>query len=126
MSTWTPAELDTVGNASELSISTRRRDRTLRKAIPIWVVRIGDELYVRSYRGPSGSWYQYAVAQGWAHIRAGSVERDVTVTPADDPTLRPAIDAAYRAKYSAQGASYVTPMVADPAAATTLQLTPAD
>ena len=43
MTAWTAAELDAVGSAVELSITTRRPDGNLRPAVPIWVVRVGDE-----------------------------------------------------------------------------------
>jgi hypothetical protein len=58
MSTWTSEELDTFAAATELRKSTRRADGTLRRAVPIWVVRAGDSIYVRSYRGPEGGRFQ--------------------------------------------------------------------
>jgi hypothetical protein len=39
MSSWTFDELDAIAAATELRISTRRPDGTLRPAVPIWVVR---------------------------------------------------------------------------------------
>ncbi len=125
MSGWTTAELDAVGSTVEVTITTRRPDGTLRSAVPICVVRVGDDIYVRSYRGRDGTWYRHALAQGSAHIRAGGVERDVTATVADSST-RSAVDDAYRDKYSALGRTYVEPMVADAAAGATLRLTPTD
>jgi len=53
-SAWTPDELDRIGAAEEVEIAPRRADGTLRSAVPIWVVRVGDELYVRSWRGLGG------------------------------------------------------------------------
>jgi len=50
MSTWTSDELRGVGEAEELQNAVSRRDGTLRKPLPIWVLRVGDKLYVRSYR----------------------------------------------------------------------------
>jgi hypothetical protein len=123
MSTWTTDELDVLAAANELRISTRRADGTLRPAVPIWVVRAGDGIYVRSYQGPDGAWFRHAAAAGSAHIQAGTVKREVTVTPAA-ATARAEIDEAYRAKYAGFGRAYVDPMTASPAAATTLQLTP--
>jgi hypothetical protein len=123
MSTWTSDELDVLAAATELQISTRRADGTLRPAVPIWVVRAGDGIYIRSYRGPEGTWFQRATAGGSAHIQAGTVTSEVTVTRAD-ATARAEIDQAYRTKYGSFGRAYVDPMTASPAAATTLQLTP--
>jgi hypothetical protein len=123
MSTWTSDELDVLAAATELRISTRRPDGTLRPAVPIWVVRAGDGIYVRSYRGPDGGWFQRATARGVAHIQAGTVTSEVTVTAAG-AAARAEIDHAYRTKYGSFGRGYVEPMTSDPAAATTLQLTP--
>ena len=51
MTTWTNDELDQIGDADELRIAALRPDGTLRNPVTIWVVRRGDELYVRSYKG---------------------------------------------------------------------------
>jgi hypothetical protein len=47
MITWTEGELCALGAATELRISTQRPDGTLRPPVPIWVVRAGDDIYVR-------------------------------------------------------------------------------
>jgi hypothetical protein len=123
MSTWTTDELDRIGAAEELEITTTRADGTPRRRIPIWAVRVGDELFIRSYRGTDGAWYRHASGTGHAHIGAGGVERDVTVAePRDDVQL--AIDAAYRTKYARYGDSFLQPMFAAGARAATLRLTP--
>src|SRR5512133_3053415 len=54
MSGWTDTELSRIGPADELEIASYRQDGTLRPYTTIWVVRVGDELYVRSWRGRSG------------------------------------------------------------------------
>lgn len=51
MTTWTNDELTKIGAAEELEIASRRRDGTLRNPVTIWVVRHGDDLYVRSVNG---------------------------------------------------------------------------
>ena len=58
MSVWTQDELDRIGSADELQIAPRRRDGTLRRLVTIWVVRLGDDLYIRSYRGRSDAWFR--------------------------------------------------------------------
>jgi hypothetical protein len=40
MTAWKSDELNKIGNAEELEIASLRRDGTLRKPTPIWVVRI--------------------------------------------------------------------------------------
>lgn len=118
---WSSDELDGIGAADELQITSVRADGSLRPWVTIWVVRAGDELYVRSARGPSGAWYRHAVAGGRGRIRAGGVERDVTFEGAD-PSSAAAIDEAYHAKYDKYPAQYVRPVVGPAAAAVTLRL----
>ena len=123
MSTWTSDELDKIGNADELRLATQRPDGTVRNPVTIWVVRLGGDLYVRSYHGPGGSWYRRAREDRDGRIQAGGVDKEITFA---DPghELDDQIDAAYRAKYGRYGGSYVEPMVAPAARATTLRLLP--
>ena len=51
MTKWTSEELTKIGTAEELRIASLRRDGTLRNPVTIWVVRLGDDLYVRSANG---------------------------------------------------------------------------
>ena len=55
MTAWTNDELNKIGKAEKLEIVSLRSDGTLRKPVTIWVVRIGNDLYVRSVNGPTGS-----------------------------------------------------------------------
>ncbi len=48
MAKWTSDELDKIGAADELELAPLRRNGTLRNPVTIWVVRLGDDLYVRS------------------------------------------------------------------------------
>jgi hypothetical protein len=121
MSGWSEQELDRVGNATELQVSSRRADGSLRRFVTIWVVRAGDDLYVRSAYGTDNPWYRRAKASGRGRVRAGGIERDVVFeVPGDD--VHPAIDAAYHAKYDRYGAKIVATVVGDKAAAGTLRL----
>ena len=121
MSDWTAADLDRIGSATELQITTRRSDGSLRPYVPVWVVRVGDELFVRSWRGQAGAWYQHARQRPDGRVRAGGTERDVTF---ELPQAAPdeEIDRAYQAKYGAYGATYVGPMTAPDARAATVRL----
>jgi hypothetical protein len=99
MTTWTSDELTKIGTAEELEIATLRGDGTLRKAVTIWVVRLGDDLYVRSVNGRSGAWFRGMQVRHAGHIQAGGIDRDVTFVEEPDPDLNARIDAAYHAKY---------------------------
>ena len=52
MTRWTSDEIARIGAADELELAALRRDGTLRNPVTIWVVRHGDDLYVRSAYGP--------------------------------------------------------------------------
>ncbi|HEX7621657.1 MAG TPA: DUF2255 family protein [Anaerolineales bacterium] len=99
MTTWTSDELTKIGTAEELQIASLRLDGTLRKLVIIWVVRIGDELYVRSVNGRTSVWFRGVQTRHEGHIRAGGVEKDVTFVEEAGPGINKQIDAAYRAKY---------------------------
>ena len=91
---------------------------SLRRYVTIWVVRVGDDLYVRSYRGTEGAWFRHALAHPEGRVRAGGVERDVRFEQTDD-TAQDSIDQAYRSKYARYGSTYVDPMVGPDAGAAT-------
>ncbi len=120
---WTTDELQSIDAADELDIAPRRRDGTLRRPVPIWVVRHGDDLYVRSVRGRDGGWFPAAEARHEGHVEAGGVGRDVEFDDVGD-TLADDIDAAYREKYRRYSASVVDSVVGPVARAATLRLVP--
>lgn len=125
MNTWTDDELARIGAADELEIAPLRTDGTRRKPVTIWVVRAGDELYVRSYRGRGSAWFRAAVARPEGRIWAGGVEQDVTWVEVDDADTQAQIDAAYGAKYRRYGAGYIEAMISPAVRAATLRLVPA-
>jgi hypothetical protein len=125
---WTDDELARVGGADELKIASYRSDGSLRPYVTIWVVRSGDDLYVRSAYGPDNPWFVRARASGAGRIRAGGVERDVAFAecPPDARELHDAIDAAYHAKYDRHGPRIVGTVVGPKVVALTLQMEPLD
>ncbi|MEU6655659.1 DUF2255 family protein [Streptomyces sp. NPDC046900] len=123
MSTWTRDTLKHIAAAEELHIAPRDDDGSLRKPTTIWVVRDRDELYVRSWRGTRGAWWNTAQASHTGHISAGSAEADVTFTAVSDPAVNDRVDDAYRAKYG-HYSGYVETMISEQARATTLRLAP--
>lgn len=123
MTGWTRDELNTIGAADEVELSTLRSDGTPRKPVTIWVVRNGDDLYIRSWRGRTAAWFRSAQAHRQGHIQAGGIDRDVLFVDAAQD-LNDQVDAAYRTKYTPIAPSYVEPMVSPEARATTFQLVP--
>ena len=123
MTAWTSEELSKIGAADELELAALRRDGTLRNPVTIWVVRHGDDLYVRSWRGRTGTWFHRIQDRREGHISAGGVDKDVTFVDAD-PAINDEIDVAYRTKYRRYADSYVRSMISPEARATTLRLLP--
>jgi hypothetical protein len=121
MTTWTDDELTRIGEAEELQLASARPDGTLRRYVTMWVVRAGDELYVRSAHGPDNPWYRRAKASAVGRIRAGGLERDVDFADAADDA-HTAIDAAYHAKYERYGPNIVGSVVGPQAATVTIRL----
>jgi hypothetical protein len=124
MTAWTSDELTKIGKAEELDLASLRADGTLRKPVTMWVVRVGDDLYVRAYKGRSGAWFRGTLTRHAGHIRAGGVDKDVAFVEEADPGINSQIDAVYRTKYRRYDAQYVDPMVTPGARAATLKLVP--
>ena len=126
MTAWTSDELNKIGAADELQVAPQRRDGTLRNPTTIWVVRVGDDLYVRSAYGRNASWFRGTQVHHAGHIRVGGVEKDVTfvdVTAADH-NMHDQIDAEYRAKYRRYPERFVRPVVSAESRSVTLKLMP--
>ena len=123
MSEWTGNELEKIGAAEELQLASLRRDGTPRSYVTMWVVRAGDDLYVRSAYGADNPWYRRAKASGAGRIRAGRLERDVSFAEAA-PGVHADIDAAYHAKYDRYGPRIVGSVVGPDAEAVTIRLVP--
>ena len=123
MTTWTREELDKVGAAEELALAPLQRDGAQRKPVTIWVVRVREELCVRSVNGRSSCWFRGAQVRHAGRVSAGGVEKDVIFTDGD-LRLNDAIDAAYRAKYRRYQARIVDSIVSPEARSATIRLLP--
>jgi len=123
MPIWTSDDLGKIDAADELQLGSTRRDGTLRKPVTIWVVRHGDDLYVRSVNGRTSTWFRGVQDCHEGHIHAGGVDEDVAFIAAGDD-VNDAIDSAYRTKYHHYSAAYVDPIVSSEAQAATLKLVP--
>jgi len=122
MAAWTSDELNKIGAAEELQIASERRDGTLRRPVTIWVVRHGDDLYVRSVKGRGSSWFRGVEVRHEGHIRAGGVDKDVLFVETQD--VNDDVDAEYRTKYSRYAASHTDAITSPEARAATLKLLP--
>lgn len=99
MTTWTTDELNRIEKAEELQIASLRKDGTLRSMRIIWVVRVGDDVYIRSVNGRDSDWFRGVQTRHEGKIRAGGVDKDVTFIEVTDENVNKKIDAAYADKY---------------------------
>jgi hypothetical protein len=124
MTTWTKGELNMIGTAEELQLASLQSDGTLRKPVTIWVVRLGDDLCVRSVNGRNSAWFRGTQVRHQGHIRAGSVEKDVTFMEEAGPEINEQIDAAYRTKYRRYAANIIDSIISPTARTATIKLVP--
>ncbi len=125
MANWTSDELDRIGKAEELKLESVKRDGTLRQPVTIWVVRVGDDLYVRAVNGSTGPWFRSTQVRHEGRIHAGGVNKDVTFVGVDvDSALNNQIDAEYRNKYHRYSANIVGSVLTPKSRAATLKLLP--
>ena len=125
MGTWTAEELERIGAADELVVTSARPDGTLRPFVTIWTVRVGDDVYIRSAYGPENAWFRRAKASGMGRVQAGGVTKDVTFeVPSED--VHGALDAAYHAKYDRYGPRLVATVVGPDLVESTLRVVPRD
>ena len=123
MSVWTSVELTKIAGADELEIASLRRDGTLGSPRTIWVVRVDDDLFVRSVNGRTSDWFRGAQRRHEGRIRAGGVEKDVTFVEADGD-IEGRIDDAYREKYRRYAENIVDSTLTPDARSATLKLVP--
>ncbi len=124
MKTWTSDELNKIEKTDELHLASMRSDGMLRKPVTIWVVRVGDDLYVRCVNGRDGKWFRGTQTRNEGHIRCGGVEKDVTFVDEKDNKVNDQIDTAYRAKYHRYAANIVNSVLTPHTRLSTLKLVP--
>ncbi len=123
MTQWTSDQLDRVARAEEVQIASVRGDGVLSKPVTVWVVRDGDEIFVRSVRGRGAHWFRGTQDRHEGRIRAGRVQQDVTFTDADH-NLDDQVDAVYRAKYRRYAGGILDSVLTPEARSTTIKLVP--
>lgn len=124
MITWKSEELSRIDRAEELQIASLRKDGSLRKPVTIWVVRMGDDLYMRSVTGRSSAWFRGVQTRHEGRIRAGGVVKDVTFVEESDPGVNDQINDAYRVKYRRYAESIINHINGSEAQAATIKLVP--
>ena len=123
MTAWTSEELAKIGAAEEVQIAPLGRDGSPQKPMTVWVVRNGDDLYVRSVRGRRGHWFRGTQEKHEGRIRAGGLQQDVSFVDADHD-VDDEVDAAYRAKSRRYAGSVLNSVLTSEARSATIKLVP--
>ena len=122
MSGWAKEELRKIAETDDLHISPFREDgKTYGTPTWIWSVVVDGALFVRSYNGKSGRWYQAALKQTSGRITAAGMTKEVAFEPVSG-SIYDSIDDAYRAKYASS--PYLKPMIGTRARAATVKVMP--
>ncbi|CAM3442489.1 DUF2255 family protein [Isoptericola cucumis] len=113
MSTTSPHDLGALVAAPAVQLLAAGAEHGARS----WVVRLGQDLYVRTVPGDRWS------PAGRARVRLDGAEYPVVLTEVA-PELHGPLDDAYRAKYDPYGPAKVDAVLSDPATASTFRLRP--
>ena len=66
---WSPEELQRIDSAEELAIAAERSDGSLRRPVAIWVVCVGQQVYVRTWHRRDTGWFGRVLQSRRARIR---------------------------------------------------------
>jgi len=99
-------------------------NKTLRKPTTIWVVRVSNDLYIRSVNGRGSAWFRGVQTRHEGHFRAGGVEKAVSFVEESDSEINEQVNAAYATKYGRYAASIISHINGAQAQAATVKLVP--
>jgi hypothetical protein len=119
-----PDVLDLLDGAIEVDVVTPRRDGS-ESRLPIWVVVVDGEAYIRSFKGEQGAWYRRARADGRATIEVEGRSVPVALAPEGEPEINRRISEELRRKYGELSPRPTEIMVNPEVSATTLRLSAA-
>lgn len=124
MGRWNSSDLDRIAETDEIRLATTTSDGTLRTPVIMWTARLGDDLYIRSYKGATAKWYQAAQLNPHGRVFVGQHEIAVAFEFVGTE-LAAELDAAYDEKYGAYGPGFIDAMVSPEVQATTIRIVPA-
>ncbi len=107
--------------SDEVDIETRSPKGTLH-SVPIWIVVDGEDVFIRTYRGPTSRWYRELLAGPGALVVKGRRMPVRAIAAADGVSVKRASDA-YRKKY--RKGSSLDAMLVPSVLPTTIRLEPA-
>jgi hypothetical protein len=107
----------------EVEIETSRGGHAPVHRTVIWIVVDGDDVYVRSVRGPAGRWYRELTANPHGAVHAGGRRVAVDAQLAADESTIARVSALLRQKYERSWPGPTARMVRAEVLPTTLRLT---
>jgi hypothetical protein len=113
--------LQHLADVEEIDIAFRRPNGST-GSTPIWVVLVGEDVFVRSIRGLRGGWYRRLLADPDGEVRDSRHAHPVRAEPVADEGTLAEVTAAYRAKYG--GSPYVQPLLEEANVPGTMRLQP--
>jgi hypothetical protein len=113
-----------IADSDEVEIETRRDPKSPLHRVTIWIVPTEHGVYIRSYKGKRGRWYQEALANPIVTIRLGRRKVTARAEPEHNPDVIRAVNAAYRKKYGERWPDDTQAMLKRSLMPTTLRLTP--
>ena len=115
---WKLAESD------EVEIETRRDAKSPVHRTTIWIVPTQDGVYIRSFKGKRGRWYQEATTNSRVVIHVGRRQAPARAIAESSSKVISEVSSAYREKYGERWPSETEPMLKRSVLATTLRLEP--
>ena len=113
-----------IAESDEVEIETRRDSKSPLHRVVIWIVPTEEGVYVRSYKGKRGRWYQEVLANPQVSIRLGRRQVKARAESEHNPLLIRAVNVAYRKKYGERWPDDTQAMLKRSLLPTTLRLTP--
>jgi len=113
-----------IAESDEVEIETRRNGKSPLHRVTVWIVPIEDGVYVRSFKGKRGRWYQEALANPLVTVGVGRRKVNVRAEPERNSHVIRAVSAGYRKKYGERWPDDTEPMLKRSVVPTTLRLTP--
>ena len=121
-----PETLGLWDKTPEIQIETSRGDGGPVHRTVIWIVVDGDNVYVRSVRGPAGRWYRELRANPHGAVHAGGRRVAVEAEPVTDPASNARVSDMLREKYQKRWPGPTAGMLREEVLPTTFRLTSAD
>ena len=101
---WNPKVLTALADAVEVDVTPIQADGTRRASRTVWSIGVGDELYLRSWKGRGAVWFQDALetGQGEIAVTGGGASQLVTFDEVDAAaSVQTQISATFLTKYAA-------------------------